>query len=133
MEFRNLLSNFDLEDPRSNRNGRVKLTGRGVLLVKIAHRNNESVACTVSLCDEKKYRKSEETDGEEEIENVPAKERSEVSGPHPIDVVRRQIATQPFLLSFKFFFFFLIDTSLSIPRIDRWTCDYSCDYSFIFV
>lgn len=46
-----------------------------------------------------------ETDGEEEIENVPAKECSEASGPHPIDLMRRQIATQlPFFRSSFFYF-----------------------------
>lgn len=57
-------------------------------------------------------------DGQEEIENVPVKERSKTSGPHPINVVRRQL----FSPSFKFFFFF---PNRRIPRIDRlWDCSF---------
>lgn len=63
-----------------------------LLLVRIAHRNNENrhMHCNRAVCrrDNKKHDESEETDGEEEIENVRVKERSEASGPRPI-MVRR--------------------------------------------
>lgn len=89
--------NLGDQDRYSRKDEKVELMGQGISMYpfkRVMYRNNVPVAYTaVALCDSttktNTYDELKEMVGAEEIENVCAKKRSQISGPYVVDVIRR--------------------------------------------